>query len=294
MLSPNNVRLDVLFGLGFMVDFLLFWFAGTISWSKLSWWRIGVAALVSGLLTVVPVLVPWGMVLFRTPVVFLVSVVLTLIVVVPCSFRQFVAVLGGLWCAAGAAGGVVFLLAEKNGLVVALGLPLWLVAAGVVTGMVGLGFIWQAFRERREVRDSLYRVQIQVGGQPVVLTALLDSGNALCTPVRRTPVAVVEAERLRPYLPPALVVALSMGWDALSAIPPSWQGRCQLVPYSAVGTASGSLLVLAPDSVCIWEGKERRWIEVSGMIGLSLQPLDPQGHYQVLLPPPMLVEVEGK
>lgn len=294
MVGPYGHRLDILFGVCFLVHLLLFWFATTISWSKPRWWRVVLAATASGMVTLVPALVNWGTVLFAPSAVIAVSLLLALLVVYPCSIRQFIAVFGALWIAAPVTGGVVAALVERSGGVLGLGPPAVLVVVGFPTGLLGLALVWQAWRERQVVRDTLYQVQIEVGGQPVVLTGLFDSGNSLRTPVGRAPVAVVEVDRLRPYLPPAVVEALTMGWDALSAIPEAWQGRCQLVPYAAVGNPEGSLLVLMPDSMAIWEGRERRWVKVGGMIGLTLQPLDPHGHYQVLLPPPMLMEAEGK
>jgi hypothetical protein len=87
-----------------------------------------------------------------------------------------------------------------------------------------------------------------------------------------------------------MLEALSLGWDALDAIPPGWQHRCQLVPYQAVGTWDGALLVLVPDGLAIW--RRDRWVEVSGVIGLAMQPLGPEGQYQALLSPQMLREAE--
>lgn len=284
-------RLDVLFAINLVFDLFLFWFAGNISWARPRWWRILLAAVVGAALTLLPVSTTWGYQLLTGPAVLVISGLLVLLVVWPCSPRQYVAAFGGLWVVSGAAGGVTMLLAERyttGPLTVAL------VGGGMAGTLVGLQAVWQTYRERRVVCDALCPFQLQLGDQTVVLTGLVDSGNSVATPLTRRPVAIVEVDRLRPYLPPGVVEALSMGWDALAVIPPEWRNRCQLIPYSAVGNHSSALLALAPDRMSLWEKGGRRWVEVSGVIGLTLQQLESQGQYQVLLSPRMLQEAEGK
>lgn len=293
MSGTSAIRLDILFVMNLLIDFCLFWFAGSLSWEKPRWWRVGAAAVLGAALTLLPAIQPWGAWLLTGLGLFVASILLVMVAVWPCSPLQFAAVYGALWMGVGLAGGAVKAIAERYGPDVSV-THLSLVGAGVAAALVGLPVVWQGYRERRAVRDALYQFQIRLGVQTLVLTGLVDSGNSLCTPVTRRPVAVVEAERLQPYLPPEVMEALSMGWYALEALPEAWRNRCQLVPYSAVGNPGGALLVITPDELAVWERRAGRWVTVGGLLGLAMQPLGPQGHYQALLSPQMLQEAEGK
>ncbi|MFZ5815512.1 MAG: sigma-E processing peptidase SpoIIGA [Bacillota bacterium] len=293
MLGSAAYRIEILFLVNLVINGLLFWFAGSISWARPRWWRILLSAAVGAGFALLPAVAPWGRWFLTAPAVLILSLLLMLLVVWPCSRHQFVSAYGALWIVVGAAGGVNMLLAEQYNLAGQL-LPVVLVAGGVGGGLAGLLLVWQGYRERKVVRDALCPLQIRFGEQRVELTGLVDSGNALRTPVVRRPVAIVEVEPLRQHLPPGVLEALTMGWHALEAIPAPWRSRCQLIPYSAVGSPEGALLAVVPDELRLWDGAGRRWIQVAGVIGLTLQPLDPQGHYQALLSPEMQQEAEGK
>lgn len=292
MLGSSAVRLESLFVVNLVINLPLFWFAGAISWAKPRFWRVVLVATVGALLALPPAMVPWGGWLVSVPAVLLCSALLALLLTGPCSLRQFGAVFGVLWVGLGVSGGAVMILAERFDLFPGIATRAVALAAGIPLALVILQMVWQAFRERKAIKEVLCPFQVRLGAKRLVLTGLVDSGNSLRTPVSRRPVAVVEADCLRPYLPPEVMEALSMGWDALASIPEEWRNRCQIIPYAAVGTPEGLLLVIAPDDMALWE--QGRWVPVGGVIGLSLQPVDPQGGYQALLSPSMLQEAEGK
>lgn len=312
MLAAPVYRLDLLFMGNLLISFLLFWFAGTISWIRPRWWRLLLTAGLGSGLALAPVVAPWGRWLLSGPGLVVASVLLTSLLAWPCTARQWWALFSGLWIAVGVTGGGALLLTGRRGLAaVAVGdegilaLPdslgrqagppaLW-VTLGVVAALLGLVVVWQTYRERQAIKQSLYQVRIGLGEQETVLTGLLDSGNSLCTPVARRPVVVVEAELLRRSLPPAILEALSLGWEGLTAVPEEWRSRCQMIPYTAVGSREDALLLaLTPDHLSVWDGQRGRWIDVNGTVGLTLKSLDPQGSYQALLPLRILREAEGK
>lgn len=279
-----------------MISFLLFWFAGWISWLRPRWWRLLLTAGLGAGLALAPVVTPWGRWLLSGPGLAIASVLLTFFLAWPCSVRQWWAAFGGLWVAVGAAGGGALLMAASRELEPPAGFLLsgiW-ITAGVALALAGLWVVWQGYRERRTVVESLRRIRIRLGKEALELSALVDSGNSLCTPVGRQPVAVVEAGALESCLPPAVREAVERGWGALDELPEEWQDRCQLVPYAVVGSSGKALLAIAPDELSLWDDERGSWVPVGGVIGLSSQSLDPQGRYRALLPLTMLQEVQGK
>jgi len=295
-LDAPVLRLDVLFAGNLVISFLLFWFAGWISWLRPRWWRLLLTAGLGASLALAPVLTPWGRWLLSGPGLAIASVLLTFLLAWPCSVRQWWAAFGGLWVAVGAAGGGALLLAASRELEPPAGFRLsglW-VTVGVALALAGLWVVWQGYRERRAVTEAIRRIRIRMGEEEVQISALVDSGNSLCTPVGRQPVAVVEAGALGPCLAPAIREAVERGWSALDELPEEWRSRCQLVPYSAVGSLGKALLAVAPDELSLWDEVRGGWVSVGGVIGLSTQSLDPQGRYRALLPLMMLQEVQGK
>jgi stage II sporulation protein GA (sporulation sigma-E factor processing peptidase) len=283
------IRPGVLLAINFVLDLLLLWSAAKIAWVRSSWWRLSLASLVGAGLAVLPGLGLWGPWLTSGIGVLVLSVPLVLLVVWPSSWSQFATVWGGFWLGLALAGGLVWGLHERYGSLAA-SLSFILVGSGVGLSLAGLYLVWQGYRERREVTDGLYELQVQFGEQTIVLTGFVDSGNSLRTPVGRQPVAVVEIEALVSLVPSEVAAAVHEGWDALTVIPPGWRVRCQVLPYAVVGRPAAALLVVRPDGLAMRPSGGGPWVSVHGQLGLAAQPLDSGGRYQALLPGQMLSE----
>jgi len=283
------IRPGVLFAINFALDLLLLWSAAKIAWVRPNWWRLSLASLLGAGLAVLPGLGIWGAWLTSGIGILLLSVPLVLLVVWPSSWAKFATVWGGFWLGLSLAGGLVKALEERYGWSIT-SLPVILVGSGVGLSLAGLYLIWQAYRERREVADGLYELQVQIGEQTVVLTGFVDSGNSLRTPVGRQPVAVAEIGALGCLVPPEVALALDGGWDALTALPADWRGRCQVLPYTVVGQSAATLLVVKPDGLAMRPDGSGPWVPVHGHLGLTRQTLDAGSRYQALLPGQMLSE----
>lgn len=293
------------------LDLALLWFAARVARVRYRTWRLWVAALLGSVLALVPMTAarpmpaawpvlaeapaltpgPAGSWLLSGAAVVAGSALLVLLLIWPGTWPQFAAVFGFFWTGLIAAGGLLFLLQERYPALFTAP-PAALVAGGVGVALGGVHLLWQAHRERAEVDDMLYEVEVRVGERRAVLEGLLDSGNLLRTPVSRLPVAVVDCERLRDCLPQAVVEAARVGPQALDRLPAAWQGRCQLVPYAAVGRGDGLLLVVRPDGLSVRPSRRGDWVAVEGQIGLAVGPLDPEGRYAALLPAAMAAEAQ--
>lgn len=121
---------------------------------------------------------------------------------------------------------------------------------------------------------ELKRVDIDLGGQTVRLTALVDSGNTLTDPMTGQPVLVAEGDRLHGLLPET--VDLQHPAQCLAALPR--EGRFRLIPYRSVGVEQGLLLAVRADGVAI-EGRHTE----NRLVALSPTPVSDGGGYQALL-----------
>lgn len=292
---PAVRRPELLFIINLALDLALLWFAARVARVRYRVWRLWTAALLGSIMAVVPVLVPaapgvgWGWLLSAAGLV-AGSALLVLLLIWPGTWSQFLAVFGFFWAGLILAGGLLLLLAERYPAVFASP-PAALVAGGVGVALGGVQLLWQAHRERAEVDDGLYELEVRVGERRAVLEALLDSGNLLRTPISRQPVAVVDRERLRGCLPQAVLDAAAAGPEGLDGLPADWQSRCQLVPYAVVGRGDALLLVIRPDGLSARPRGRGDWVALEGRLGLAAGPLDPEGRYAALLPAAMAAAV---
>ena len=123
--------------------------------------------------------------------------------------------------------------------------------------------------------DSLVPVTLQRSGRAVRLTALRDSGNTLCDPISGAPVLTVYWQAARRLLPDGLALTKE---DL--AVPAALALRLReesprLIPYRAVGVASGLLLAL-PCEITIGTKTSH------GLVAFSPTPVSDGGAYDAL------------
>ncbi len=285
-------RLEWLFAFNLLLNLVWLSFSAFFAWTRPRWSRIGLMAAAGAVLAVLPAQWPdLAWLQDGWPTLFL-APVLVYLAVRPSSIRQFGKAMAGFMLFAGAAGGVALVLREWLEGPMAVEVGVVLVSVGAFVGGSGALWVWQTGRVTLPVQQSLYQLRLSFGGEWLQLTALLDSGHQLLTPVTRQPVAVVSLEQLRHLLPPEVIEAASGGWEALSGLPSSWRNRCQLLHYQSLGQPDGMILAVAPDQISVQRKGGGDWIEVRGAIGLSLHSL--QGAYQALIPPQLLGEAAEK
>ena len=127
---------------------------------------------------------------------------------------------------------------------------------------------------------QLIPLTIRLGPHAVPLTALLDTGNTLKDPLTGEPVLVVDAGVAARLLPDAGLNAAALADPAglfafLSEQYPS--DRFRLIPYRAVGTASGLLLAVR----CSVTGKSGR--SEPKLVAFSPTPVSQTGEFDALI-----------
>ena len=127
---------------------------------------------------------------------------------------------------------------------------------------------------------QLIPLTIRLGPHAVPLTALLDTGNTLKDPLTGEPVLVVDAGVAARLLPDAGLNAAALADPAglfafLSEQYPS--DRFRLIPYRAVGTASGLLLAVR----CNVTGKSGR--SEPKLVAFSPTPVSQTGEFDALI-----------
>lgn len=151
-------------------------------------------------------------------------------------------------------------------------LPLWLLLL-LAFGFYGLVRGFFHLLDRRKERSFLHTLTVE----DQELLALLDTGNSLYDPITLLPVILCQWDSLK--LPEELLRAVihndAAALPALTAQYPELKLR--LLPYTDATGARTLIYAFRPKILKV-DGCER-----AGLIGLTVQPLAPDGRFQALL-----------
>lgn len=194
----------------------------------------------------------------------------------------------GLGLLAGGAGvSAQFLVFGRSGVLTpAAGLLGLLVSSFSVLILAELG--WGAVDRRVHESLSSVHLRIDIEGNSVETTALLDTGNHLVDPLGGRPVIIVSEQRFESILPEdvrggvkRLAAGDLRGVEALGG-PSGWQSRFRMIPFSSIGKEKGLLVGFRPDKVWVQAG--HHWFEVPESV-VALAPAMADQNYDALVNP---------
>ncbi len=149
-------------------------------------------------------------------------------------------------------GGAVWAISVQSGsnlkslVYIPVSMPILVLSFAVIYGALSLVFR----RTLKGADKKVFDVRIEFMGRCVQLRALSDSGNSLYDPLTNCEVIICSAESLAPIFAERTEL-LKSGNAADIITVPEFAGRLRLIPYCAVGTASGLLPAFRPDSVTV-------------------------------------------
>ena len=165
---------------------------------------------------------------------------------------------------------------------------------------VGAGFpaVWLFSKKRFEDAEAKkiqyeerVRLQADIDGHTLHFNGLIDSGNQLYDPITKTPVMIVNIEKLNGILgeEASSVIMENSPVDAIGLLDDAFPhiGRIRLIPYRGVGHQHQFLMCLKPDHVLIYTKKEV--LEAPKcLIGISTSPLSADDEFDAIVHPKML------
>lgn len=294
----------MIFAANLLIDGVLLWLTAWLVKLKVSWWRLGLSALV-GALYVVMMFVPELSFLYTFLIKFALSLVMLWISFGFRSLQSYLRALGAFYiinfAAAGGILGFHYLLQSSgdiwNGIMFTstggqahrLKIGFWFVLA-VFPLVLFIFKLSQSSKVRREQLESyIGEVSVEIEGVSVVCPGLLDTGNRLSDPLTRIPVMVMEASLWEGHLPASWKGRLTQtGADTLLLETDgqsfAWQDRMRLVPYRGINRGSSFMLALKPDLVKIKLGGQT-YTSKRVLIGLDGGTLSGDGAYRAVIHP---------
>lgn len=274
------VYLDVLFLLNLTVDYLLLLASARIAGQPISRLRLGGGALVGAVYAAV-IFLP-GLDWLSHPACKICAGIGMVLIAFEAR-RSLLRLILIFFALSAALGGVVLALqllgsgglTLENG-VLYTGADLRLLLVTVILTYVVLSGIFRRCAGHGGVKRDLCDAKIMLGGQCVVVTVLLDTGNTLTDPIHNQPVLVAEGHLFRQILPKTVdpgdpVGSLERLEDRM------WRAKFSLLPYRAVGVERGLLLAIRSECVII---SRREWKGLT--VALSPTPVSDGGAYQGL------------
>lgn len=248
------IYIDVLAALNLVVDYLLLAATARLAGVFVTRLRLACGALIGAAYAVVsvlpvPAMVLWaparlaagfGMVLLAFGRQASLGRLYILFLAVSCGFAGITAALYFMTGTPLGAGGVYY-----------VDIPLRVVLSACALAYVLTGFLFRGTAKHGVVRQTTERILLDAFDQSASFTLLLDSGCDLTDPVSGRPVLLLERQATARLLPPELgfictALARQNAAEVLPRIPQKYRAQFRLLPFQAVGTAGGLLLMFRP------------------------------------------------
>lgn len=164
--------------------------------------------------------------------------------------------------------------------------------------LIGFPLVWYFAKkqidsiEMKKIHyDQIVNVTISIDDSSIELKGLIDSGNQLYDPITKTPVMVVDIERLMNFIPKQLIEQSQninhLGLDHGNELAHKWESRVRIIPYRGVGQDHQFLLALKPDYITIVHNSELIKVK-KALVGLNHTTLSSEGDYDCIVHPKML------
>lgn len=125
-------------------------------------------------------------------------------------------------------------------------------------------------------------VRLNLNKQYVHIKAIIDSGNFLKDPIRKTPVIVVEKQALINLIPNCILHNIDKIINGEEIELGDYISKIRLIPFTSLGRENGILLGIRADSVFI-EMEERNIVVENIIIGVYNGTLNREGKYSALV-----------
>ena len=166
--------------------------------------------------------------------------------------------------------------------------PIKIAILGGILGFFIINISFRIIKNKLTKKDMIYEVEIFYNEKSSNIKVILDTGNLLTEPITKTPVLIVEAEKLKDIVPEDILnnIEKAIYGDCFKKIDEDIKTRCSIIPFSSIGRNNGIIIGFRPDYIKIYteEGEEiRKKVIVgiynnkiaknelySGLIGLNL------------------------
>lgn len=174
----------------------------------------------------------------------------------------------------------------KNGLFLGT-YPLKTILLGAIVAFIIIIAAFTVVKTKITKKDMFCEIEIELNGEKIKTTAMIDTGNLLKEPITNTPVIVVEHTLLYDCIPKEILNHLDelLGGD-FSKIPESikekYIAKLKCIPFSSLGKQNGMLLGIRADNIMI-KNDDKKEKKENIIIGIYNKSLTKRGEYRALI-----------
>lgn len=292
--------LDILWIDNLLMNFIILWITSKIAKSQGAVWRLWLAALL-GATYAAALFIPQFELLTRFTMKIALSLTMLLIAYEFNSLKEYLKILATFYAVTfvfgGAALGLYYFTEDtieiSGGVFYIKNYPVKVLFISTTLVIILFRGLWIIIRNRHLKSKLLYKVAIEFDKKSVLVSALLDTGNALCDPISHAPVIVVEYQQIKSILPIEVRMVFTseqendLEFVAKMISSCSWAERFRMIPYTVLGKANGMLIGFKPDRVLVF--MDEKWHVINNtIIGIYNQRLSKDEQYHALIHPEII------
>ena len=266
-----EIYLYVLFGINFIMDFLVIFIVNKICKYAATYFKIFISAAFGAIWSVIAVIMPINIRWFINICTYiLVSYVMIRICAGRCGIKSVIKGVGILYAVTLTLGGAIHVLyyytytgwlikhifVRDNRLIIF-----------VLISVVLVVLIYLELIRAKTYNSCKCHLICVISGEKVEMMGYIDTGNVLIDPIYKKPVTVVEK---------------SMFSNILSKIKDYTTVKYHLIPFNSLGCEHGLMEVIAVDTMYIYYGSKKETIN-GALVGLITGKLSTDGEYTALI-----------
>lgn len=266
-----EIYLDVLFGINFIMDFLVIFIVNKICKYAATYFKIFISAAFGAIWSVIAVIMPINIRWFINICTYiLVSYVMIRICAGRCGIKSVIKGVGILYAVTLTLGGTIHVLYYYT-------YTGWLIKHIVVRdnrliifvliSVVLVVLIYLELIRAKTYNSCKCHLICVISGEKVEMMGYIDTGNVLIDPIYKKPVTVVEKSTFN---------------NVLSKIKDYTTVKYHLIPFNSLGCEHGLMEVIAVDTMYIYYGSKKETIN-GALVGLITGKLSTDGEYTALI-----------
>lgn len=162
--------------------------------------------------------------------------------------------------------------------------PIKIAVLGGILGFFIINISFRIIKTKLTKKDMLYDIEIFYKENKTTIKVILDTGNLLTDPITKTPVLIVESQKLKNIIPENILnnienIIYNSGFEYIDE---EIKTRCSFIPFSSIGRNNGIIIGFRPDYIKIYtnEGEE---IRKKVIVGIHNNKIAKNGLYSGLI-----------
>ena len=169
----------------------------------------------------------------------------------------------------------------RNGVVIGISSAKILIS-GIIIGYLIIVKTIKILKKMFRASSVYGNIRIVMNNKEIELKAMLDTGNLLVEPISKSPVIIVEKEKLNNIIPDD-ILNIDIGGDVERIdVRDEYISKIKLIPYSSVGKENGILMGIRAEKLII-ELDNKKYETDDVIIGVFEKQFKSNGKYSALL-----------